>query len=280
MPVLTIAIVTYQSEKHICNVIDSLVDGMTPAAVMGENSLSCNISPDAGDVLPDYKIIVIDNNSSDNTAALVKLAQENYPGLIEWLPQKKNRGFGAGHNRALSLMKSQYHAVVNPDIIVPQGALLEMIQYMDENSDIGLLTPKILFPDGRLQYLCKHHPTFRDLFIRLVFKTAFRKRQDWFEMRETGYNKPFAVEYASGSFMFFRTEVFLQIHGFDEAFFLYLEDADITRRVNEVSRTLFVPHIHVFHEWQRDQHKKLYYMWVNLKSWLLYHRKWTRRRFK
>jgi len=274
MPVITLSIVTYNSEKHIKKVIDSIIDGMTPINVMGDNALMCNISEDAGEILPDYKIIVIDNASTDNTIRLVKEAQTEYPGLIECLPQKSNRGFGAGHNRALSLMKSQYHVVINPDIIVPSGALLEMITFMNERNDIGLLTPKILFPDGRLQYLCKHNPTFRDLFMRLVFKNHCRKRQDWFEMRETNYDKEFFVEYASGCFMFFRTEVYLQIHGFDEKFFLYLEDADITRRVNEVSKTLFVPQIHVFHEWQRDQHKKISLMLVNLQSWLHYALKW------
>lgn len=264
MPDITLSIVTYNSEAFIRKVIDSIVDGMSP------------IDEWIGD-LPDYTIIVVDNASTDGTAAAVKEAQQAYPGLIEWLPCTINRGFGAGHNRSIPLMKSQYHVVVNPDIVVPRGALLDMAAYMDAHPDVGLLTPKILFPDGRLQYLCKHNPTLFDLFVRLFLKNALRKRQDWFEMRETGYDHEFEVEYATGCFMFFRTEVYLQIHGFDERFFLYLEDADITRRVNEVSKTVFVPEIHVVHEWQRDQHKKLSLMWVNVKSWLHYARKWRLR---
>ena len=261
MPDLTLSIVTYNSESHIRKVIDSIIDGMTPLdEVEGE--------------LPDYRIIVVDNASTDNTAIAVRTAQSFYPGLIEFLPQKTNRGFGTGHNRAVPLMKSQYHVVVNPDIVIPCGALLEMARFMNTHPDVGLLTPKIVFPDGRLQYLCKHHPTFRDLFLRLFLKGSFRKRQNWFEMRETGYDHVFDVEYATGCFMFFRTEVFLQIHGFDQSFFLYLEDADITRRLNEVARTVFFPGVQVIHEWQRDQHRKISLMWVNLKSWLHYWWKW------
>lgn len=264
MPDLTLSIVTYNSESHIRKVIDSIIDGMTPLdEVEGE--------------LPDYRIIIVDNASTDNTAMAVRTAQSFYPGLIEFLPQKANRGFGTGHNRAVPLMKSQYHVVVNPDIVIPCGALLEMARFMNTNPDVGLLTPKIIFPDGRLQYLCKHHPTFRDLFLRLFLKGSFRKRQDWFEMRETGYDHVFDVEYATGCFMFFRTEVFLQIHGFDQKFFLYLEDADITRHVNEVSRTVFFPGVQIVHEWQRDQHRKISLMWINLKSWLHYWWKWMRR---
>ena len=225
MPDITLSIVTYNSEAFIRKVIDSIIEGLSP------------IDEWIGD-LPDYLIIVVDNASTDGTAAAVKAAQQAYPGLIEWLPCTKNRGFGAGHNRSIPLMKSQYHVVVNPDIVVPRGALLDMASYMNAHPDVGLLTPKILFPDGRLQYLCKH---------------------------------------ATGCFMFFRTEVYLQIHGFDERFFLYLEDADITRRVNEVSKTVFHPEFHVVHEWQRDQHKKLSLMWVNVQSWMHYDRKWRRR---
>ncbi len=265
MPDITFSIVTYNSEKHIRTVLGSIVDGMTP------------LDEETGD-LPDFCIIVVDNASTDGTAAAVRTAQSEYPGLIEWLPMKTNRGFGAGHNHAISLLKGQYHVIVNPDIIVPRGALLDMIRFMDAHPECGMMTPKVLFPDGRLQYLCKHNPTFPDLFIRLFLKQSFRKRQDWFEMRETGYDHVFGMEYATGCFMFFRTEVFLQIHGFDEKFFLYLEDADITRRVNEVSSCLFFPGTHVVHEWQRDQHRKPALMWVNVKSWMHYWWKWKFRR--
>ena len=263
MPDITLTIVTYNSEAYVLPVIDSIVAGMTP---LEESSAD----------LPSFSIIIVDNASTDGTEQAVNAAIQKYPGLIEWIRCKKNQGFGAGHNRAFPLLKSMYHAVVNPDIVIPQGALLEMVRFMDANPSVGLLSPKVVFPDGTLQYLCKRNPTFLDLFVRLVLKNTFRKRQDRFEMRETNYDHIFDVEYATGCFMFFRTEVFLQIHGFDEKFFLYLEDADITRRVNEVSRTVFHPGIQVIHEWQRDQHKKLSLMWVNLQSWIHYWWKWRK----
>ena len=77
-----------------------------------------------------------------------------------------------------------------------------MTAFMDKRNDIGLLSPMIKYPDGRLQYLCKRNPTFIDLLIRLVFPRSFKKRHDYFEMKETGYNKEFEIEYATGCFMF------------------------------------------------------------------------------
>lgn len=93
-------------------------------------------------------------------------------------------------------------------------------------------------------------------------------------MKETGYDKPFEVEYATGCFMFFRTEIFKQLKGFDEHIFLYLEDADITRRVNQISKTIFYPYNYVIHDWQRGAHKNLKLMWINVKSAIWYFWKW------
>lgn len=89
-------------------------------------------------------------------------------------------------------------------------------------------------------------------------------------MKETGYDKPFEVEYATGCFMFFRTEIFKKLNGFDENIFLYLEDADITRRVNQISKTIFYPYNYVIHDWQRGAHNNLKLMWINIKSAVWY----------
>lgn len=264
MPEITMSIVTYNSEEYILSVIDGIVDGMATAGKTASE-------------LPDYSIIVVDNASTDNTAKLVLEAQAKYPGIIEWLPRSQNLGFGTGHNRAIPLMKGQYHAVIKPDIVVSNGALLEMMKFMNQNPDVGLLSPRIISPNGDLQYLCKRNPTLADLLLRLVFPNSFRGRQDRFEMRETGYSSVFDLAYAPGCFMFFRTEVYLQIHGFDEKFFLFLEDADITRRVNEVSRAIFYPKVSVIHECQLRHHKKLHLVFVNIRSWVHYWSKWRRR---
>jgi GT2 family glycosyltransferase len=149
-----------------------------------------------------------------------------------------------------------------------------MKEYMDSHSDTGLLSPMIRFPDGRLQYLCKRNPTFIDLLIRFLFSKYFLKRQNRFEMRETGYDKEFVIEYATGCFMFFRSEVFKSLGGFDESFFLYLEDADITRRTNQISKSVFFPYNYVIHEWQRGSHKKLKLMLIDFQSSMYYFRKW------
>jgi len=93
-------------------------------------------------------------------------------------------------------------------------------------------------------------------------------------MKESGYNKVMQIEYASGSFMVFRTSIFKQLKGFDTRFFMYLEDADITRRVNLVSKALFFPEARVIHKWERASYKSKKLAFVTLKSMYIYFNKW------
>lgn len=259
MPDLSIAIVTYNDEKYIEKCIGSIV-----------GHIGGGLS---------YRLYVIDNNSRDRTVDLVKgfttgKAANETSDKITLIQNSKNVGFGTAHNQVLDMLDSRYHLVVNPDVTIVNDCITEMAAYMDKHPGIGLLSPLIKYPDGRIQYLCKRNPTFWDLFIRLAFPRSFTKRRHYFEMRETGYDKEFEIEYATGCFMFFRTEIFKKINGFDENFFLYLEDADITRRVNHVSRTVFYPYNYVVHEWQRGSHKNLKLALVDIKSAAYYFRKW------
>lgn len=249
---ISLSIVTYNNKDIIKTTINSIIKHI-------ENNFN-------------YILYVIDNNSTDGTIDEVTSCDGN----IAILRNQKNLGFGAGHNIVLDKINSKYHIVVNPDITIVNNVIGDMFKYMEENPDIGLLTPLVKHPDGRIQYLCKRNPTVTDLFIRLVFPNSFKKRQDYFTMKETGYDKPFEVEYATGCFMFFRTEIFKQVKGFDEHIFLYLEDADITRRVNQISKTIFYPYNFVIHDWQRGAHKNLKLMWINVKSALWYFWKWRR----
>ncbi len=249
---ISLSIVTYNNKDIIKTTINSIIKHI-------ENNFN-------------YILYVIDNNSTDGTIDEVTSCDGN----IAILRNQKNLGFGAGHNIVLDKINSKYHIVVNPDITIVNNVIGDMFKYMEENPDIGLLTPLVKHPDGRIQYLCKRNPTVTDLFIRLVFPNNFKKRQDYFTMKETGYDKPFEVEYATGCFMFFRTEIFKKLNGFDENIFLYLEDADITRRVNQISKTIFYPYNYVIHDWQREQHKKLKLMWINVKSAVWYFWKWRR----
>ena len=250
---ISISLVTYNNSKVIEKCINSIFN------------ITNNI---------DFEIIIIDNNSSDNTVKIIKNNFKN----VKLIKNDKNIGFGAAHNIAIKLGKGKYHLVLNPDIIFTENTIEKLINFMEENSDIGLVSPKIVFPDGTIQYLCKRSPCLFDLCVRRFtpgfIQDLFKKRIDYFEMRETGYNKIMDVPYLSGSFMLFRRSILEEIGGFDENFYMYSEDADITQRAAEISRTVFYPYTSVIHLWERGSHKNIKLLFISLVSTAKYFNKW------
>ena len=131
---------------------------------------------------------------------------------------------------------------------------------MENNPDVGLVMPKVLYPDGTLQYLCKLLPTPLDLFGRRFlnfgpFRKIIEKRNEVYELRFTGYDKIMEVPYLSGCFMFIRTEVLKKVGLFDERFFMYLEDTDLSRRIHRVSKTIYYPEVSIYHEYGKGSYK-------------------------
>ena len=110
-------------------------------------------------------LYVIDNCSPDDTAQ--KLGEISGISLIE---MKENVGFGGGHNVVLSQNLGKYHAIINPDIELDGDVLSHLVDVMENNGDIAMITPKILFEGGEEQHLPKRHPTFKYLFLGRLSK--------------------------------------------------------------------------------------------------------------
>ncbi len=222
----------------------------------------------------DLDLYVVDNNSSDNTVELLK---DNFPGL-NIVETGENKGFGAGHNRVLGFIDSKYHAIVNPDIVVKEDVLYKMGQYLEEHKDVGLLSPKVLNIDGSVQHLGKKEPTLlRILANRTGWGFLEKVRRDY-TMQDEDLSEPVPIGQATGCFMFIRTELLKSLGGFDERFFMYFEDADLTKRVNEVSKVLYFPDVCVYHEWERGGAKNLKLFLIQVASMIKYLFKWKFRR--
>lgn len=250
---LSFCTVTYNSENKIKNLLDNLED-----VTKKYNST----------------IFIVDNGSSDNTMQIVEDYMNRYDNIKLVVPET-NKGFGAGNNTVIRDINSQYHILVNPDIEIRDEINLEkMVSYMNEHPEIGLLSPKILNLDGSVQKLYKYNPSVLDMLLRFISPKIMKKRQEWFVHGDTEYKKIGKIEHASGAFMFFRTKVFKEIDGFDERYFMYMEDADITRTVNVFSSAIFFPEASVTHEWQRDSHRKFKYTMMTIHSMVKYFNKW------
>ena len=218
----------------------------------------------------DFKLYVLDNGSSDGTPEYI---EKNYPDVTV-IRSGKNVGFGAGHNIIINQVDSKYHAVINPDIVLTQNAVKKMADYMDGNPEIGLLSPRICFPDGRDQILGKRNPHLKYLVASRLRGDEPSKLLKEYAMLDCDLSKPTEIENATGCFMFIRTDVLKSIGGFDDGFFMYFEDADLARRINEVSKCVYYPDAVVNHVWGRDSKRNFKLMLVHINSMLRYFRKW------
>ena len=112
------------------------------------------------------------------------------------------------------------------------------------------------------------------MFVRMFFKNNFKKRQEWHTMQYEDYSKPFQVPFGQGSFLVIKTELFKRINGFDERYFMYMEDADLCKRVNQVSKLMYFPGATVVHKWQRGSHKNKKLFKYHIESMRHYFKKW------
>ncbi|MRX67930.1 hypothetical protein SAMN06265349_105306 [Flavobacterium resistens] len=222
------------------------------------------------------KLYLVDNSPNDDLKVL-----EDDP-RIEYIHNPSNPGFGAAHNLAIEKafnLDSDYHLVLNPDIYFEKGNLEKLCVFMDTNLEIGHVMPKVTYPSGEFQYLCKTNPTFFDLFARgfmpSFLKKMFKKRMNKYEYKDKDYNDIiYNVPYLSGCFMFLRTDILKKVGLFDDRIFMYLEDADLTRRFLEVSTTAYYPEAHVYHHFAKLTHKKLKFKWITVESAIVYFNKW------
>jgi hypothetical protein len=210
------------------------------------------------------RLYLIDNSAKDELKELANIDKR-----IEYIFNNANLGYGAGHNIAMrkSIENSvAYHVVLNPDIYFEKGVIEGLFEYMQAHKDVGHIMPKVLYPNGELQKLCKLLPTPLDLFARrfIPIKSFVNRINNRYELDFFSYDEIAEIPFLSGCFMFFRTEVLAQDCLFDEDFFMYLEDADLTRRIAKISKTLYYPKVSIVHEYQRGAHtsKKLLYIFI------------------
>lgn len=223
-----------------------------------------------------YRIVVFDNSSTDDTVKIIKGINDD---RIDVIVSEKNYGFGYGHNRnAEKYPNASNYLIYNPDLFLEDNLIKTFEKKLIEDGQLGMLVPKVKYPDGRMQYLCKRNPSVFDLFMRRFLKKFsfkfLKERQKYYEMRDKDYDTNFELQYASGCCMFIRGELYRQIKGFDEHIFMYLEDADITRTINKYKKTLYISDMEVTHLWGKGAHHSLKLMLINIMSAFYYFNKW------
>lgn len=219
--------------------------------------------------LVNTNFVVIDN-SDDNCLEKFVLSYGFF-----YRHNPTNPGFGTAHNLGFSLIEdSSFHFILNPDVYFDPNVISGLVDYLKRNPEIVLVSPKILYPDGSLQRLCKTLPSPLNLFARRFFSPLGRYLDYNFELQWFDYASEAEIPYLSGCFMAIRSSAFSRVGGFDERFFMYLEDTDLCRRLLKLGRLVFNPQYTVFHVFEKASYRNPRLLKAHIESAIYYFKKW------
>jgi GT2 family glycosyltransferase len=220
-------------------------------------------------------IIYIIDNSSDDRFRVFEKRFTNIRYIFN-----KNTGYGSAHNIALHESidaGSDFHLILNSDIQLDSSVIHFLLSYMRNHDDVAYILPKVIYPDGECQYLCKLLPTPFDLIFRRFMPKIgfFQKLNDRYILKNSGYNKILNPPCLSGCFMFLRMSIIKEYNlFFDERFFMYCEDVDFIRRLHRISKTIYLPDVSIIHNHAKASYKLTKMLWEHIKSAIKYFNKW------
>jgi len=226
-------IVTYNSEKSIKNCISSIQSSPIQS-----------------------EIIVVDNNSYDNTKELLRGKNINTVFL------ENNVGFGRGVNIGVEKSETEFLFILNPDTEILPDTFSELLNFADSNKNWSVLAPRLNYPDGKLQISAREFPDRLDFLAGRgspLFKLGLT------DEKKAGYiipenDNPLEVPAVAATAILMKTDFFNQIGGFDEMFFMYLEDIDLCRRVRDKGENIFmIPTAVVKHIWRESSKSRPFF---------------------
>ena len=206
---LDVVIVSYNSEKFIRDCLDSVT---------------------AQDVPFQYRIIVVDNASNDNTVSIIR---NSFP-ECECIVNRENNGFAAANNQALNYSNAKFIFFLNPDTRLHKNALTNLVHFLESNREAGIVGPKIFNADGSLQRTGVTFPSLWNLFVEIIFLDLLLPYSNVFGRHKKLYLDPDRVnevDYLQGSCLLTKRDTLNVVGNFDESFFMYFEETDLCYRV-------------------------------------------------
>lgn len=183
----------------------------------------------AGDAT-NLEVIVVDNNSADGSVSAI---EKQFPG-VKVIANNKNVGFGAANNQGMKKARGKYLVLLNSDAFVEPETIQKCVAFLDEHLDAGVVGCKLVYPDGGFQQSMGRFPTI----WRVVSLMLFSKSDLHIKDREV-YKKTSTIDWVTGSCMMVRREVFEKTDGFDERFFMYGEEVEWQKRIEDVGYRVY-----------------------------------------
>lgn len=258
---LSIIIVNYKSKEKLQNCLQSIYDS------------------NLGDIT--WEIIVVENNSGDDLSEMTK-NRDN----LKLIVAPKNLGMGGGNNLGIKHCKGDFILISNPDIVFKKDCILNLFEYIKNNNNIALVGPKLLYPDGSLQYSSARFPKiYLPLLRRTFIGQFFPNYLNNYFLKSDSYDKIREVDWLLGAcFIVKKKDFFLSENKlFDERFFMYFEDVDLCKRISqEKKKVIYLPTAIAIHDHTRASARFKWYLAIfkdklakeHIKSWWRYFLKW------
>ena len=190
-----------------------------------------------------------------------------------------NLGYGGGHNLVIKTSHASWHLILNPDVTMSEDALWQGVEVLTSNEEAVAASPKASTLEGERQYLCKRYPSVSLLLLRGflpgLLRKHFRKRQADYEMHDLPEQEPsLGVPIISGCFMLCKREVLSEVGGFDDRYFLYFEDFDLSLRLGKQGRLAYVPAMKIIHAGGNTASKGLRHILLFMRSAMRFFNQW------
>ena len=262
---IVVTIVSYNTKSHLEKCLDSLFKDIEKSKL-------------------NIRVVVVDNASSDGSNTMLV---EKYP-QVDKIFLQENCGFGKAQNIAIKSIRAKYYFILNPDtyFFEENTVIKSMYEFMEKEQEIGVIGPKIVYPDGSLQMSCCRFPTILHPFYtrtRMSSKKG-KKYQNYLFMKDVEHDQPMPVDWVMGSAMFIRANVFDRVGFFDERFWMYYEDSDLCRSAWEKNIPVYYyPEVKIEHVHRRSSADEANVIKalvknkiarVHIMSWIKYMWKW------
>lgn len=216
---LSIVIVNFNGAKFLSDCIQSVQENCTNIA---------------------YEIIIVDNNSSDNS---IHILETEYPNCL-LIKNKENYGFAKGNNIGVEHSKGDYLLLLNNDTIL-LDPILPALDLFNTDPSIGIVGIKMVDKENKFVASFGKFPKFFN-FIKL--KTLQIDLAKIEQMIYRDLDKPIDVDWISGAFILTKKEIWKQVGGLDESYFMYVEDVDFNKKVQQINKkSVFLPSLRFIH---------------------------------
>lgn len=258
-PDVSIAIVSWNARWYLRRCLASLYQPHDPDVVRAWSRAGQPASGGASEGLAEdvsWEVVVVDQESLDGSAEMV---EAEFP-QARLIRQRPNLGFGGGNNVAFRHARGRYVLLLNSDTVTRPGWITELVQYADAHPRAALIGPKLLNPDGSLQFSCRRFPSLgMGLFRHTPLEWLLPKNsytRDYL-MQGWDHRDDRTVDWLSGACILARREFIDEVGGFDERYFMYFEDVDWGFRAHKAGWDVrYTPAPPVIHEIGRSSDRR------------------------